>query len=83
MPREQSLYDGTKELCDLIDRAGNKAGFGRGQAFEDFLTLTVCTLATGLMEDEYLATVRYAAKWLVFRHFCDLFQTRSADTDTR
>ena len=58
MPREQFLYDGTKELCDLIDRAGNKAGFGRGQAFEDFLTLTVCTLATGLMEDEYLATVR-------------------------
>jgi type I restriction enzyme M protein len=58
MPREQFLYEGTKELCDLIDRAGNKAGFGRGQAFEDFLTLTVCTLATGLMEDEYLATVR-------------------------
>ena len=58
MPREQFLYEGTKELCDLIDRAGHKAGFGRGQAFEDFPTLTVCTLATGLMEDEYLATVR-------------------------
>ncbi|HUY35481.1 MAG TPA: hypothetical protein VMV69_22250 [Pirellulales bacterium] len=35
-----------------------QAGFGRGQAFDDFLQVTVCALATGLMEDEYLATVR-------------------------
>ena len=41
-----------------MDRAGNKAGFGRGQAFDDFLHVTVCSLATGLMEEEYLATVR-------------------------
>jgi len=28
-----------------MPRAGNKAGFGRGQAFDDVLHLTVCSLA--------------------------------------
>lgn len=58
MAKEQFRYDGTKDLCDLIDRAGDKAGVGRGQAFEDFLTCSVCALGSGLMEDEYLATIR-------------------------
>jgi len=58
LPKESFLYNGTQELCTLIDRAGHKAGIGRGQAFDDFLTLTVCSLAHGLMEEEYLATVR-------------------------
>ena len=58
MAKEQFSYAGTKDLCQLVDRAGNKAGFGRGQAFDDFLHVTVCALATGLMEEEYLATVR-------------------------
>jgi hypothetical protein len=58
LPKESFLYDGTQELCTLIDRAGHKAGIGRGQAFDDFLHVTVCALAHGLMEEEYLATVR-------------------------
>jgi len=58
MAKEQFRYDGTKQLCELVDRAGRKAGFARGQAFEDFLTCVVCALGQGLMEDEYLATVR-------------------------
>lgn len=58
MPREQFLYTGTQQLCDLLDEAGRRAGVSRGQAFEDFLTCTVCALSNRQMEDEYLAVVR-------------------------
>ena len=37
MPREQFLYNGTQQICDLLDEAGRRAGVSRGQAFEDFL----------------------------------------------
>ncbi len=57
MSKEQFRYNGTKDLCDLIDRAGDRAGVSRGQAFEDFLTCSVCALGSGVMEAEYLATV--------------------------
>ena len=57
MPKEQYAHAGSKQLMDLIDKAGNRAGLARGQAFEDFLTVATCALGTGLMEDEYLATV--------------------------
>ncbi len=57
MAREQFRYDGTKELCNLIDESGNRAGVSRGQAFEDFLTCVVCALSAQQMEDEYLAVV--------------------------
>jgi hypothetical protein len=42
----------------LIDEAGRRAGVSRGQAFEDFLTCTVCALSNQQMEGEYLAVVR-------------------------
>ena len=58
MPKEQYAHAGSKQLMDLIDKAGQRAGLARGQAFEDFLTVATCALGTGLMEDEYLATVR-------------------------
>ena len=41
MPREQFLYNGTHQICDLLDEAGRRAGVSRGQAFED---LTVRSL---------------------------------------
>jgi len=58
MPREQFLYDGSQQLCDLLDEAGRRAGVSRGQAFEDFLTCSVCALSNRQMEDEYLTVVR-------------------------
>lgn len=58
MPREQFQYDGTQQLCDLLDEAGRRAGVSRGQAFEDWLTCSVCALSNRQMEDEYLAVVR-------------------------
>jgi type I restriction-modification system DNA methylase subunit len=58
MPREQFHFDGSQQLCDLIDEAGQRAGVSRGQAFEDFLACTVSALSAQQMEDEYLAVVR-------------------------
>ena len=58
MPREQFLYDGTQQLCDLLDEAGRRAGVSRGQSFEDFLTCVLCGLSNRQMEDDYLAVVR-------------------------
>jgi len=57
MAREQFLYEGTEHLCALLDEAGRRAGVSRGQAFEDFLTCTVCALSNRQMEQEYLAVV--------------------------
>lgn len=57
MSREQFRYDGTKDLCKLIDEAGHRAGVCRGQAFEDFLTCVVCALSAQQMEVEYLEVV--------------------------
>lgn len=58
MPREQFLYNGSQQLCDLLDEAGRRAGLSRGQVFEDWLTCTLCALSNRQMEDEYLAVVR-------------------------
>jgi len=58
MPREQFLYDGSQQLCDLLDEAGRRAGVSRGQVFEDWLTCSVCALSNRQMEQEYLAVVR-------------------------
>jgi hypothetical protein len=58
MPREQFLYDGSQQLCDLLDEAGRRTGVSRGQAFEDFVTCAVCALSNQQMEDEYLAVVQ-------------------------
>ncbi len=55
--REQFTLAASKDVLQLIDRAADKAGLSRGQAFEDFLTFVRCSLAGQTMEEEYLATV--------------------------
>ena len=60
MVKEQFLIAGSREVLYQIDQAGQKAGVGRGQAFEDFLTFVRCSLAGQTMEDEYLSAVRKA-----------------------
>jgi hypothetical protein len=45
----------------MLDGVAAKTG-SRGEVFDSFLTMTVCALAGGTMEEEYLATVaKYAA----------------------
>lgn len=58
MAKEHFFIDGSREVLDLIDLAGRKAGVARGQAFEDFLTLVRCSLAGQTMEGEYLAVIQ-------------------------
>jgi type I restriction-modification system DNA methylase subunit len=54
--KEQFAHRETQELLKMLDQVAGKVG-SRGQVFEDFLTMTVCALAGGTMEDEYLATI--------------------------
>lgn len=58
MVRESFLYPSTKPVFDLVDEAARRSGVSRGQAFEDFLHMSLCSLSGGQMEEEYLATVR-------------------------
>ena len=58
MPKESFLYAETKPVFDLIEQAARRSGVSRGQAFEDFLHMSVCALSGGQMEDQYLTTVK-------------------------
>lgn len=57
MPKENFRYGETRECFQLLEEAARRAGVSRGQAFEDFLEIVVCTLGRPLMEDEYLQMV--------------------------
>ena len=57
MSKEQFLYNETKPVFDLIEEASQRSGVSRGQAFEDFLHMSVCAMSGGTMEDQYLAVV--------------------------
>jgi len=55
--QEYFAYRGSKELLDLIDRAGQRAGVGRSRAFSDWLEMCICALSGGRMEDRYLEII--------------------------
>lgn len=57
MPKEQFLYPETRPLFDSLEELSRRSGVSRGQAFEDFVTASVCSLSGGTMEDEYMAMV--------------------------
>lgn len=57
MARESFAYPTTGKLLDLLDETASRSGVSRGQAFEDFLHMSVCALSGGVMEDEYNAVV--------------------------
>ena len=54
--KEQFAHRETEELLAMLDGVAAKTG-SRGEVFDSFLTMTVCALAGGTMEEEYLATV--------------------------
>ena len=58
MARESFFYTETNELLTLLDEAARRSAVSRGQAFEDFLHLSLCALSGGQMEEEYLRTVQ-------------------------
>ena len=57
MSKEQFLYNETKPVFDQIEEASQRSGVSRGQAFEDFLHMSVCAMSGGTMEDQYMAVV--------------------------
>jgi hypothetical protein len=57
LAKEQFAHRETEELLKILDGVAAST-VSRGQVFSDFLTVTVCTLAGGTMEEEYLATIQ-------------------------
>jgi hypothetical protein len=58
LPKEQFAYRETQQLLQTLDQAAHTSGVSRGQAFEDFLHMSVCALAGGTLEDQYLQVVQ-------------------------
>ena len=56
--KEQFSRQETAQLLTLLDKAGHISRVSRGRVFEDFLTLSICALSGGAMEDEYLGTIK-------------------------
>ncbi|MDP1797530.1 MAG: N-6 DNA methylase [Planctomycetaceae bacterium] len=57
MPKEFFSYPETAPIFTRLEEASQRSGVSRGQCFEDFLTMSVCCLSGGRMEDLYLQTV--------------------------
>ncbi len=71
MPKESFLYPETPPVFDLIEEASRRSGVSRGQAFEDFLHMSLCSLSGGQMEDQYMATVKKHTGGKPGRRGCD------------
>lgn len=56
----------------MLDDAARRSRASRGQAFEDFLHMSVCTLSGGRMEDQYLQVVGKHAKGEKGERGCDV-----------
>lgn len=57
MAKEFFHYPETASLFELLEETSRRSGVSRAQAFEDFLTMSACSLSGGRMEDLYLQTV--------------------------
>ena len=72
MSKESFLHSDTQSLFTQLETVSQRAGISRGQAFEDFLHVSVCALGHPLMEEEYLQTIE--------RHKAGNKGKRSVDT---
>lgn len=52
------FYDESKAIWKLIERASLKSHFDCHRVFRDLLTMSVCALSRGEMEDKYAKTVK-------------------------
>ena len=58
MAKKHFLYGETHTLFQQLEELCQQSGVSRGQAFEDLLTASVCALAGGSMEEEYLSVAK-------------------------
>lgn len=71
MAKEAFAHPETSRLLSLLDETSQRSGVSRGQAFEDFLHMTICALSGGQMEDQYLAVVKRYADGKKGKRGCD------------
>ena len=57
MAKEQFFHAPSRSLFKKLEELSRRSNVSRGQAFEDWLTAMVCSLAAETMEPEYLAMV--------------------------
>ncbi len=74
MPKEQFLYNETKPVFDLVEEASQRSGVSRGQAFEDFLHMSVCAMSGGTMEDQSRSLVVVCLSLNVSLRYCSVLQ---------
>ncbi|MBM3970824.1 MAG: SAM-dependent DNA methyltransferase [Planctomycetes bacterium] len=71
MAKEQFFHPESAELLKTLDEAARRSGVSRGQAFEDFLHMALCSLSGGRMEDQYLAVVKKHSEGKLGKRGCD------------
>lgn len=71
MAKEQFFHPESAELLKTLDEAARRSGVSRGQAWEDFLHMTVCSLSGGRMEEQYMAVVKKHSQGKPGRRGCD------------
>ena len=88
MARESFFHAETPKLLTILDEAARRSHVSRGQAFEDFLHMSVCSLSGGQLEEQYMKVVNKHAEGPKSKRGCDslarLFgEMVSAMEDTR
>ena len=71
LPKESFHYPETKPVFDLVEQASRRSGVSRGQAFEDFLHMTICALSLGQLEFQYLNSVHKHSEGIPGQRGCD------------
>lgn len=71
MAKEQFFYPESADLLKTLDEVARRSGVSRGQAFEDFLHMSVCCLSGGRMEEQYLAVVKKHSEGKPGKRGCD------------
>lgn len=73
LARIRFLVPESKEVWKHIETASVRSHHNPRKAFEDFLTMTICALSGGRMEEEYLKTVQPYAEGEKGRRAIDAF----------
>jgi hypothetical protein len=71
LPKEHYSNPETRRVVRLLDETARRSGVSRGQAFEDFLAVSVCALSGGRMEAEYLAVIARHTEGSIGQRGCD------------
>lgn len=71
MSKEFFAYSETPQLLEVLDQAARRSAVSRGQAFDDFLQMVVCSLSGGRMEQQYLQVVVKHTEGVQGKRGCD------------